>query len=100
MFMVVMRDQTKLDLVHSIGNGRCRLEPRLFSAMCKSSHVFGAQREFKGAVLSLTNRVAMNGQPVRLSEALKAWRRLSEDPRSFYIDTRPANLRLLRLDSD
>lgn len=37
----------------------------------------------------LTNRVAMNGQPVIPSEALKAWRRLSEDPRSFHIDTQP-----------
>jgi toxin-antitoxin system PIN domain toxin len=35
----------------------------------------------------LTNRAAMNGAPVSPNEALKAWRRLSDDPRSFYIDT-------------
>jgi toxin-antitoxin system PIN domain toxin len=37
----------------------------------------------------LTNKVAMNGAPVTPTEALKAWRRLSEDPRSFHIDTQP-----------
>jgi uncharacterized protein len=38
----------------------------------------------------LTNRVAMNGAPVSPDEALKAWRRLSDDPRSFHIDAEPA----------
>ena len=38
----------------------------------------------------LTNRVAMNGDPVGPEEALGAWRRLSNDPRSFHIDTAPA----------
>jgi uncharacterized protein len=37
----------------------------------------------------LTNRVAMNGFPVSPDEALGAWRRLSNDPRSFDIDTQP-----------
>jgi toxin-antitoxin system PIN domain toxin len=37
----------------------------------------------------LTNRAAMNGLPVSPTEALKAWRRLSDDPRSFHIDTPP-----------
>lgn len=34
----------------------------------------------------LTNRVAMNGAPVRPEEALGAWGRLSNDPRSFPVD--------------
>jgi toxin-antitoxin system PIN domain toxin len=38
----------------------------------------------------LTNRVAMNGSPVSPDEALGAWRRLNSDPRSFYVDTQPA----------
>jgi toxin-antitoxin system PIN domain toxin len=38
----------------------------------------------------LTNRVAMNGNPVGPDEALDAWRRLSSDPRSFHIDAAPA----------
>jgi len=38
----------------------------------------------------LTNRVAMNGVPVRPEEALGAWGRLSNDPRSFHIDSHPA----------
>ena len=38
----------------------------------------------------LTNRVAMNGVPVRPAEALGAWGRLSNDPRSFHIDSHPA----------
>jgi len=37
----------------------------------------------------LTNRVAMNGVPVDPVEALEAWRRLSNDPRSFHIDAQP-----------
>ena len=38
----------------------------------------------------LTNRVAMNGAPVKPEEALDAWRRLSNDPRTFHIDVQPA----------
>jgi toxin-antitoxin system PIN domain toxin len=38
----------------------------------------------------LTNRVAMNGAPVSPDEALKAWGRLSNDPRSFNVDGEPA----------
>jgi predicted nucleic acid-binding protein len=38
----------------------------------------------------LTNRVAMNGAPVRPEEALDASGRLSNDPRSFHIDSNPA----------
>ncbi|HVO45330.1 MAG TPA: TA system VapC family ribonuclease toxin [Steroidobacteraceae bacterium] len=38
----------------------------------------------------LSNKVAMNGVPVSPDEALKAWRRLGEDPRTFHIDTPPA----------
>jgi toxin-antitoxin system PIN domain toxin len=38
----------------------------------------------------LTNRVAMNGTPVSPYEALKAWGRLSNDPRSFHVDGEPA----------
>ena len=38
----------------------------------------------------LTNRVAMNGAPVRPDEALHAWQRLGNDPRSFHIDVQPA----------
>lgn len=39
----------------------------------------------------LTNRVAMNGAPVSPEDALKAWRKLSDDPRSFHIDAEPAD---------
>src|SRR5882757_5191445 len=39
----------------------------------------------------LTNRVAMNGAPVSPDEALKAWYRLSDDPRSFHVDAEPAD---------
>jgi toxin-antitoxin system PIN domain toxin len=38
----------------------------------------------------LTNRVAMNGMPVSPDEALNAWGRLSNDPRSFHVDGEPA----------
>ena len=38
----------------------------------------------------LTNRVAMNGAPVKPNEALKAWRQLADDPRSIYVDAVPA----------
>ena len=37
----------------------------------------------------LTNRVAMNGAPVKPEEALDAWQRLGNDPRSFHIDAQP-----------
>src|ERR1700736_4453354 len=44
------------------------------------------------AVLRLwSNRVAMNGAPVGPDDALKAWHRLSDDPRSFHIDAEPAD---------
>jgi uncharacterized protein len=33
----------------------------------------------------------MNGSPVSPDEALKAWHRLGDDPRSFYIDVEPAD---------
>src|SRR3984893_9381855 len=39
----------------------------------------------------LTNRVAMNGAPVSPDEALKGWRRLSNDPRSFHVYAEPAD---------
>jgi toxin-antitoxin system PIN domain toxin len=39
----------------------------------------------------LTNRVAMNGAPVRPDDAVKAWSKLSDDPRSFHIDAEPAD---------
>jgi len=38
----------------------------------------------------LTNRVAMNGSPVKPNEALMAWRQLADDPRSIYVDAVPA----------
>ncbi len=37
----------------------------------------------------LSNRVAMNGDPVKPEEALAAWRQLSDDPRSTPIDSEP-----------
>lgn len=39
----------------------------------------------------LTNRVAMNGAPIKPAAALKAWQRLATDPRCFYIDSPPAS---------
>lgn len=39
----------------------------------------------------LSNRVAMNGAPVSPDEALSAWHRLSDDPRSFHVDAEPAD---------
>jgi toxin-antitoxin system PIN domain toxin len=39
----------------------------------------------------LTNRVAMNGTPVSPDEALSAWHRLSDDPRSFHVGAEPAD---------
>ncbi|MFL6603476.1 MAG: TA system VapC family ribonuclease toxin [Steroidobacteraceae bacterium] len=39
----------------------------------------------------LTNRVAMNGAPVRPDDALKAWNKLSDDRSSFHIDVEPAD---------
>ena len=38
----------------------------------------------------LSNRVAMNGDPVKPKEALAAWRQLADDPRSIHIDSEPA----------
>lgn len=38
----------------------------------------------------LTNRVAMNANPVKPTEALKAWQQLAADPRSVHIDVEPA----------
>jgi toxin-antitoxin system PIN domain toxin len=38
----------------------------------------------------LSNRVAMNGNPVRPKDALDAWQQLGEDPRSVHIDAEPA----------
>jgi toxin-antitoxin system PIN domain toxin len=38
----------------------------------------------------LTNRVAMNGAPVRPEEALDAWGRLTNDPRSLHIGAPPS----------
>lgn len=34
----------------------------------------------------LSNRVAMNGDPVKPKEALAAWQQLANDPRSIHID--------------
>jgi toxin-antitoxin system PIN domain toxin len=43
------------------------------------------------AVLGLlTNRIAMNGAPVAPAEALDAWKRLAEDPRSVQVEHNPA----------
>lgn len=38
----------------------------------------------------LSNRVAMNGDPVKPKEALAAWQELADDPRVFYLDCEPA----------
>ena len=38
----------------------------------------------------LSNRVAMNGNPVKPKEALDAWQQLADDPRSVHIDSEPA----------
>jgi toxin-antitoxin system PIN domain toxin len=38
----------------------------------------------------LTNRVAMNGVPITPDEALKAWRRLANDPRTVHLEAEPA----------
>lgn len=38
----------------------------------------------------LSNRVAMNGSPVKPKEALSAWQQVADDPRSFYLDSEPA----------
>jgi len=38
----------------------------------------------------LTNRVAMNGTPVTPTEALGAWGRLGNDPRSVHVEAEPA----------
>lgn len=38
----------------------------------------------------LSNRVAMNGDPVKPKDALAAWQQLANDPRSTHIDSEPA----------
>lgn len=38
----------------------------------------------------LSNRVAMNGDPVKPKGALLAWQQLADDPRSIHIDSEPA----------
>jgi len=38
----------------------------------------------------LSNRIAMNGDPVKPNEALRAWQQLADDPRSVHIDAEPA----------
>ena len=38
----------------------------------------------------LSNRVAMNGDPVKPKEALAAWQQLADDPRSMHVDLEPA----------
>jgi len=56
-----------------------------------SSLIVGTCLLTRLAVLRLlTDRVAMNGTPVSPDEALKAWGRLSNDPRSFHVDHEPA----------
>jgi toxin-antitoxin system PIN domain toxin len=37
----------------------------------------------------LSNRVAMNGNPVKPKEALSAWQQLADDPRSVHIESEP-----------
>ena len=39
----------------------------------------------------LTNRIAMNGNPVTPADALEAWRQLSGDPRAFHVDAIPTD---------
>ena len=39
----------------------------------------------------LTNRVAMNGAPLAPDAAVRAWRLLSDDPRSVYIEAESAS---------
>lgn len=38
----------------------------------------------------LSNRMAMNGDPVKPKEALAAWQQLADDPRSFYVGAEPS----------
>jgi uncharacterized protein len=38
----------------------------------------------------LSNRVAMNVDPVKPKEALAAWQQLAHDPRSIHIESEPA----------
>ena len=40
----------------------------------------------------LSNRVAMNGDPVKPKEALAAWQQLADDPRSIHVDSETAAL--------
>ncbi len=37
----------------------------------------------------LSNRVAMNGDPVKPKEALAAWQQLADDPRTVHIESEP-----------
>jgi toxin-antitoxin system PIN domain toxin len=37
----------------------------------------------------LTNRVAMNGNPIKPRDALKAWQQLAADPRSVQVSVEP-----------
>lgn len=37
----------------------------------------------------LTNRVAMNGDPIKPNQALEAWQQLADDPRSVHVDAEP-----------
>jgi toxin-antitoxin system PIN domain toxin len=37
----------------------------------------------------LSNRAAMNGNPVKPKEALSAWQQLADDPRSVHIESEP-----------
>jgi toxin-antitoxin system PIN domain toxin len=39
----------------------------------------------------LTNRIAMNGEPITPGKALKAWQQIANDPRSTLIDAEPAS---------
>jgi uncharacterized protein len=40
----------------------------------------------------LTNRIAMNGVPIKPREAVDAWAQLANDPRSFRVEAEPAAL--------
>jgi|SRR5450432_2079607 predicted nucleic acid-binding protein len=37
----------------------------------------------------LTNKIAMNGMPVKSDEAVQAWQQLQNDPRAHHIDAEP-----------
>lgn len=38
----------------------------------------------------LSNRIAMNGEPVKPKEALAAWQQLANDPRAIHVDSESA----------